>query len=789
MKIMIRRMCHKIRRALEKPIVKWCLIILLTIFLAIGVFITIHVSKAPDMDEINVAPEGYVTTIYDKDNNLTKNLSVTESNRIYVPLNNIPKDLQEAFIAIEDQRFYHHHGIDLKGIIRAGWIGVTNGFKFSQGASTITQQLLKNNVFVGWMEEESLYDRISRKIQEQYLAVKIEKEYSKEQILENYLNTINLGSGTRGVQVAAQYYYGKDVAELTLAQSALIAGITKNPSAYNPVNHPEKSVERQQLVLKAMLDQGYISKEEYEDAAIENVISKLITDPTDNRLQTFSWFEESLLKQIVEDLTEEYTYNEDEAWDLIYSGGLKIYSTLDPQLQNICESVVESDSWYSAEEEVSVVMNDVLTGAVVAIVGGREEKISNLVYNRATDAIRQPGSTVKVIGEYAAAIDNQKLTLGSVVDDEPYCYSDGTNLNNSYRSYKGMMTIREAIANSSNVVALKVFQMMTAETVYEYLQKFGITSLTEKDLNEALAIGGTYHGVTNLELTGAYNTIANKGKYVEPFCYTKVVDMKGKTILERGVDYTQAINEETAILLTSAMESVITSGTGKSAAVEGLTLAGKSGTTNQNKDVWFVGFSSHYTCGVWGGNDDYSAQKNGNYVKLIWKQIMDEAHLEKDNKSIIDTTNLISVETCTKCGKIAVENLCNETIQGNMAKEEYYVSGTEPTEVCDCHEILVLCEASGMTPGKYCPNNAKLTTAYLKTATAGTEDMAYVLPKTTGSSCDVHTNLWDVFDSSETEKNEKDEEKETEQKNEDENEQDHGGNWFTDMFDSIFGGR
>ena len=783
MKIAIIRACNKIGNMFRKPILKWCLVIALALFLAVGVFIMAHIMKAPDVDEINIAPEGYVTMIFDKDNNLMKHLSVTESNRIYVPLNNIPKDLQDAFVAIEDQRFYNHHGIDLKGMIRAGWIGIKNGFKFSQGASTITQQLLKNNVFIGWMEEETLYDRLSRKIQEQYLAVKIEKNYSKEWILENYLNTINLGSGTRGVQVAAQYYYGKDVSELTLAQCALIAGITKNPSSYNPVSNPEKSVERQQLVLKAMYEQGYITKEEYEDAALENVITKLITDPTDNRIQVFSWFEEALLKQIVADLTEEYTYNEEEAWDLIYSGGLKIYSTLDPQLQDICETITMDEKWYNGKAEISVVMNDVATGAVAAIIGGREEKVSNLVYNRASEAVRQPGSTIKVIGEYAAAIDNKELTLGTVLDDEPYNYSDGTSIHNSYGSYRGMTTIRDAIASSSNIVALKVFQMMGIEAVYEYLQKFGITTLTEQDFNEALSIGGTYNGVTNLELTAAYNAIANNGNFVEPFFYTKVVDMKGKTILERGVSYTQAINKEAASLLTSAMESVITSGTGKSAAVDGLTLAGKSGTTNNNKDIWFVGFSAYYTCGVWGGNDDYSVQENGNYVKLIWKQIMEEAHQGKENQAIVDDTNLMRVNTCTKCGKIAVAGLCNETVQGDSTRDEYYISGTEPTESCDCHEEYIICQKSGMTPSKYCPYSAKVKNVYLKNATVGTEDIAYIMPENGKEICEIHTSFWDSFNSSD--KNEQEEEQQEKSQEETEKNDD---NWFGNLIDDLFNG-
>lgn len=780
MKALLRRIEIKIRRMMKKTWVKWILGLMLFFFvLGVG-FILFHIFKAPKLDEIDVQPEGYVTTIYDRNAQVTKHLSVTESNRIYVPLEDIPKNLQNAFIAIEDKRFYEHKGMDVKGIARAAWIGVSSGFRFTQGGSTLTQQLLKNNVFTGWTEEQKFYDKVSRKIQELHLAVKIEKEYSKEWILENYLNTINLGSGTRGVQVAAQYYYGKNVSDLTLAQCALIAGITKNPAAYNPVKNPEKSVERQQLVLKAMLDQGYISKEEYEDAAIENVITKLITDPTDNRIHTFSWFEEALLKQIVSDLTREYTYNDDEAWDLIYSGGLKIYSTMDARLQKTCEKIVLDKTWYGGNEEVSVVLNDVSTGAVAAIVGGREEKTSNLVYNRATDSIRQPGSTIKVIGEYAAAVDTGELTLGSVLDDEPYSYSDGTAIHNSYGEYRGMTTLRDAIASSSNIVALKAFQLMGKDVVYEYLQKFGITTLTEEDLNEALAIGGTYHGVTNQELTGAYNAIANDGNYVEPFYYTSVVDRKGKVILERGKDYEQIISKETAELLTSAMETVIASGTGKAAAVEGLSLAGKSGTTNENKDVWFVGFSPYYTCGVWGGYDDYSAQKSGNYVKLIWREIMEEIHDEKENTPLVEKGTLKVEKICKKCGKTALKGVCDVTVQGDMTIKEYFVEGTEPAEICDCHVTATICQSSEMIAGKYCPSSSKVENIYLKTATEGTKDCQYVLPVTEDQICNIHTDFWDTIIPEKEEQ--KDEQVESEEQLKEEN-------WLDQVIDGIFGRR
>ena len=650
------------------------------------VFISIQIVKAPKLSEIDASPEGYLSTILDKDGTAMNTLYVTESNRIYVGLENIPKNLQQAFVAIEDERFYEHYGVDPKGMVRAFVHGLKNG-GFTQGGSTITQQLLKNNVFTDWMSEKTFFDKLCRKVQEQYLAICLEQNYTKEWILENYLNTINLGGGTRGVQVASQYYFGKDASALSLAESALIAGITKNPTTYNPILNPEKSLERQSLVLSAMLAQGYISQEEYDQAILEDVIGNLAVNDENRKEQVYSWFEDALLLQIVSDLTATYRYTEEEAWELIYSGGLTIYSTVDENLQSVCEEIATNPKWYGDNEEISVVITDVETGAVRAIVGSSKEKNANLVYNRATDAIRQPGSTIKIIGEYAAILDSQEATLATLINDEPYTYSNGTAIRNSYGEFRGMTTIRDAIVTSSNVVALKTYQMIGEDAVFQYFDKFGITTLTDEDRNEAIAIGGTHNGVTNLEMTGAYNAIANDGKYVKPYFYTKVVDRNGTVLLENKMEFKQAIHSDTAELLTSAMQDVVSQGTGSAAAVSGVSLAGKSGTTNEMKDVWFIGFSSEYTCGIWGGYDDNDAQSNGTYVKKIWQKIMQEAHKGVETVSVFDEGKLVTAEICKKSGKLTVERDCDKTDQGDVTYVEYFSAETVPTEKCDLHEV------------------------------------------------------------------------------------------------------
>lgn len=733
------------RILLTAGITLFCLV--LSVIAAAVIYIGIQILRAPNVNSVNITPEGYLSVIEDVNGEKTQSLYNAESNRIYVPLNATPEYLQNAFIAIEDSRFRTHHGVDLKGVARAAVRAILSGGKRTEGASTITQQLLKNNVFEGWMQEKSFESRLSRKIQEQYLAVLTERKYSKDWILENYMNTINLGGGTRGVQTASQFYFGKDVSELTLGESALLAGITKNPTSYNPKANPEKSLERQDLVLNAMEAQGYITEEEKQTALEEDVISRLVYDGSQSS-STFSWFEDALLVSLVQDLMTQKGMTEEDAWNLIYTGGLTILSTQNAALQFICEQAVNNPDYVQDTEQISVVMTDVKTGAVAAVVGGRGEKTASLVYNRATDSVCQPGSTIKIIGEYAAALEEGITTLGDTWEDEPYTYSDGTEIHNASGTYGGMTTIRQAISTSSNIVALKVLQTVGIRTTASFLNRFGISTLTEDDYREPLAIGGTYNGVTNLELTAAFNAVAAEGQYIRPYYYTKVTDHSGTVILENSSEKTEAVSPDTAKLLTLGMEEVMKSGTGIAAAPYGLELAGKSGTTNDNRDVWFVGFSSSYTCGVWGGHDDHSPQQDGAYIKEIWRSIMEQsAAVSSDGfrGALTDTGSLAVRTICTKCGKLAIDGLCDQTMQGNMTAEEYYAPGTEPKGCCDCHIRITLCSDSRMRSGSYCPESSRYDCIFLKRAAAGTADEDYTASWLSDSTCSVHTSSWKKF--------------------------------------------
>ena len=723
-------------------------LVFLLLFLGIGTGIGLVVfaaCNAPDVDTLDVTPSGFLTEILDDQGKTTRILAGEGANRVYVTLDRIPEDLQRAFVAIEDERFYTHHGIDVKGIARAALKGVLNGFHFSEGASTITQQLLKNNVFTSWTSEQNFADKLTRKLQEQYLAVRLEQKESKEWILENYLNTINLGSGCWGVQAASMQYFGKEVSELSLAECSVVAGITKNPSGYNPLKHPEECQNRQLLVLAAMLKQGYITQEEYEAAKQEDVFAQIReTNANSDQSTVLSFYEDALLLQIVKDLQQEKHCTEDEAWQMIYRGGLTIRSCENQDIQTIVEEEINNEDNYASDAQASLVLMDPFTGQIKAIAGGRGEKTASLVLNRATDSERQPGSTFKVPGEYAAALEVGAITLGTVIDDAPYTYSDGTKLRNASGKYSGRTTVREAITDSLNVPAVKVLQDVGVDAVWETLKNFGFETLTVDDKVEALALGGTHNGVTNVQLTAAYGALAASGEYHKPIFYTEVVDQDGNVLLSSDVETKQVISKENALLLTMAMQDVIRNGTGKKASFEGMSLAGKTGTTTDKRDLWFVGYSPYYVCGVWGGYDDYREQSETDYVKYLWKNVMRRVHEDKQDIGFSGAENLSVCEICTKCGKRATKGLCDSTLQGDMTVREYFAPGTVPTRYCDCHEAVNICTASGKRAGEYCPEEEVTTKIYLKQGSEDTEDEKYVLPGSLKNDvCDQHKSWWD----------------------------------------------
>ena len=734
----------------------------------IGVFKGI-LASAPDIGNIDVTPTGFSTFVYDIEGNQTDKLVSRDSNRIPVTIDMVPENLQNAFVAIEDSRFYDHNGIDIKGIIRAGVIGIKNRH-FSEGASTITQQLLKNNVFTDWTSEDSFADKVKRKIQEQYLALELEKVMDKDTILINYMNTINLGQSCLGVQSAAERYFGKDVSELTLSESALIAGITQSPSGYDPILHPEANRGRREDVLDHMLDQDYISQAAYDEAMADTdaVYERIVQTPPVQNTTPYSYFNDQLYAQLIQDLQERKGYTEAQAQTTVLSGGLDITSTQDLRIQAICDEEVANSAVYppgteygldfaltiyrengeienyskemleeyvkgawgreyallfsSPEEaeqaineykstlgiteadtveewrditpqpQTSVVLMDQHSGEVLAVVGGRGQKTASLSLNRATDSTRQPGSCFKPLSAYAPAIDAAGYTLATPIPDKgPFQYPNDPNkkANNWDGIYLGSATVRYAILHSMNVCALETLQAITPQLGYDYLINFGFTTIVNydnpaypdyTDVQLPTALGGLTLGVTNLELTAAYATIANNGTYIKPVLYSKVLDHDGNVLLDNEIkDSHQVLKDTTAALLTSAMQDVVTRGTGTAAQMYNMPVSGKTGTSEYSRDLWFSAYTPYFTASVWGGYDCGKPMENiYNQVwhEVLWKNIMNRVHEGLQRQEFTMPPTIQQKTICQQTGFLATSSC--------PALTEYFAENA-PTVSCSGH--------------------------------------------------------------------------------------------------------
>ena len=681
------------------------------------------IASAPSIDAISVSPSQSATYLCDQNGNVTRRLTLAASNRDIVTLDKISPYLQDAVVAIEDRRFYEHHGIDGRGILRAFFTGILHG-SFSEGASTITQQLIKNSVFTQWTQENSFYDRLCRKVQEQHLALQLEKRLSKAKILENYLNTVNFGSGCYGAQAAAKRYFAKDASSLTLSEAAVLAAALQNPSGYDPVLHPSASKGRQLTVLNYMQQQGYISESERQVAERDPVYDRVRSSDSESDAATvYSYYEDALIRQVQEILMQEKGLSEEQAVRAVFSGGLRIYSAQDDTLQQICEEECANPANFPAQADsdermlqASLVLMDQETGYVRAITGGRGKKSASLTLNRACDSLRQPGSTFKILAAYAPALDACGQTLATCYENEPFTYTDGTAVGNwDETDYGGNVTIREAIVRSINVAAVRCITKITPRLGFSYAQRFGITTLhdtgsrnTATDVIQPLALGGITEGVSNLELCAAYAAVTNGGIYRSPRFFTRIENRNGELIFDfsdtdRHVqnysasdfvtgtptqrDNTRILKDSTAFLLTDALLGVTSDPEGTayaSISAAGQPVAGKTGTTSDYRDIWFAGSTPYYTCSVWGGYDDHSSLPASahSFQKTLWSAVMDRVHTGLEIRSFSQPDSVVSVSLCKDSHLPANENGCPDTYS------EFFADGTQPHETCPLHDDL-----------------------------------------------------------------------------------------------------
>ena len=665
-------------------------------------------------------------------------LYLNSENRIWTDLEDIPKYLQEAAIAIEDKRFEKHHGVDWKGTTRA--IVYTLFGKNVQGGSTITQQLVKN---VTGDNEVT----VKRKITEIYRALELEKRYEKDEILEAYLNEVFFGQSCYGVVTASRMYFNKDVSDLTLAECASLMGITNNPSMYDPTLSSwtrENNRERQLTILGAMLEQGKISQEEYDEAKAEDIVfsngftisGKYVgsdgtatepepeeppTDdtesPADEEEPTikgrYSWFTEAMIGDVADALVEKYgitdkvrdngtTYTAyEQAWDMVHGKGYKIYTTQNPKYQKIAEDVcydlsnIPYTSSYtnSAGEQVEDQLQIALTivdptnGYVVAMIGGAGEKQADRVWNWAVNA-RQCGSAIKPLSTYAPALDDGTINGASVIDDYPMLLNGDVWPRNDNWRYQGLMPLHLALRQSLNTCAVRINLAYGVTNSYDFLvNKLGFENLTYTDSQQVgnMALGGFEKGVTTEEMAAGFATFVNEGVYTKPRTFVRVEDANGNVILENEAQSTVAMKNTTAALMNSLLQEASLQGTGYQAQFPGMHIAGKTGSTNSNKDRYFAGYTPYYSCAVWAGYEhNQRIVASGNPCAVIFQKVMKAIHEELPDKDFFSCAGLTSVAVCADSGMLASEN-CALDVRGSRVYTALVAADNAPTSVCTMH--------------------------------------------------------------------------------------------------------
>lgn len=610
----------------------------------------------------------------------------TAVNRIWVDYDDIPQYMKDATIAIEDKRFWEHNGVDWKrtfGAFVNMFIPIYSG---TQGGSTIHQQLIKN--ITGDNEV-----RIERKVQEIFRALNLNKRYSKEQVLEAYLNTIFFSNQSYGVQAAANTYFGKDVSELSLAECASIIGITNAPTAYNPFLYPENNKKRQEQILFEMHDQGMITDEEYEDAVNEKLVFQ--TEIVQERIApVYSYFVDHVIEEIIDDLVEEKGYTYERAQQMVNSEGLRIYATVDTQMQDYVTEYYSDVSNFppvgNAEYPQSACVITDTNGKILALAGGIGEKKGLREFSRATQALRQCGSSIKPIAAYLQAIENDVATWSTMYEDGPIQLNGESWPVNHYGKYLGPITIDEAIQRSTNTIPVKLVELLTPRRVFDFLHdKLGMESLVDRKVVNGqvltdvdifpMALGGLTMGVSPLEMAGAYQIYANGGYYTEPYAYTTVTDADGNVILEKDTTPRRVISAETATIVNKLMQRVVYGpyGTGSGARFQqtpGITVAGKTGTTDEDKDQWFMGITPYYVTAIWLGFDEPERIIYGNYPPpLIYRQIMEPLHQGLEPKDFPIWGEVVQETYCTESGDLAGDD-CTSTAVGWYKKS--YLPGT-----------------------------------------------------------------------------------------------------------------
>lgn len=690
------------------------IIAFITCIVLVGIGAGMYSAVYNELEEMNVRnlALNYSSFIYYNDANGNAiedvQLHFEGERRIWVDSEDISLNLKNAAVAIEDERFYQHSGIDLKRTLGAtvGWVlekvGIGNA---SYGGSTLTQQLIKN---ITNEKDKS----VTRKVKEMMRAIALEKQINdKDAILTMYLNISFFANQCNGVEAAANLYFSKHASEVSIAEAATIVGITQRPTYYDPIRNPENALNKRNIVLSKMNERGYITDEEY-NAAKELPLG-LSKSATTSKKTVYSYFVDAVINDVIDDLVAEKGYSATFAEQQVFSGGLKIYTTMDKSVQDAMENVYENRTGFpsNTKPQSAMVVMDPSNGEIKGMVGGAGAKTEPRGLNRATQSKRQPGSSIKPLSVYAPGIELGKINAATVLRDEKISIGDWSPVN-SYTGFKGDMIVPKCIEISANIPAVKALQLLGIENSYDFAKnKFQLNGIVSDDKSLAsLGLGGLTDGVTVRDMAGAYGALANGGMYNEPHTYTKVLDSTGKVLLEYKPSQKRAVSEATAFIITDMLGDVITgsSGTGRSAKLNNMPAYGKTGTTNENKDKWFVGYTKHYVGAVWFGFDQPSNLKKAGITNnpscVIWKNVMNKIHDGLPAAEYEPPESVKKASICSKTGKLASKGCA-------YAQSCYFIAGNVPTRFCKLSHGSAQGETSDKSPSPSASPSAGEATA------------------------------------------------------------------------------
>lgn len=719
---------HKMNPKTKKVLKIFFILLLLLCIIGAGIFAGLFFGLFGD--DFKITKEDLELTkissvVKDEDGNVIASLAGDE-NRQIISMSEMPAYLPKAFVSIEDERFYKHHGVDILRTGKATLSYVIHLGKGSSsgGGSTITQQLVKN---LTEEKDSSGLKGVVRKVKEMAKARQVEKMISKDQILELYLNVIFLGDQNYGVEIASQYYFAKPAKDLDLAQCAFLAGITHSPNRYNPFNEEKKEEttelikKRTKTVLAKMKELGAVTDEEQYNAAVSEVENGLAftKGQVSSSVENYSYHTAAAINQAKKDLMEQNGWNEKLADINIRTKGYTIYTTQKTSIQTRMEEEFKKDKYVLKGREknkdgtlkndhtqAAMVMIDHTTGKVVGTVGGLGTDVNASGLNRAVQSIRSPGSSIKPIAIIAPGLEKNVLTAGTVYDDCDTYFNNGKyHPKNEYKAFKGPLTVREAIKYSSNIPHVKMMTEVTPEASAKFLREMGVTSITKNEEGLSLALGGI-SGISPLEMAAAYAAIANDGEYITPIFYTKVEDRQGKTVVQPKQEKRRVMSVQNAYVEKNILTEPVkgSGGTATYCSISGMDVAAKTGTSNENYDRWLCGFTPYYTAATWYGYDTQEEvkYKDGNPSGRIWSAIMKDIHKDLEKKKFERPSGITSATICKDTGLLASEG-CTNTYT------EVFTAGTVPKERCQGQVTVKICKETGKLANEYCLDTEEKT--------------------------------------------------------------------------------